>query len=206
MCFDNWMQETTAQTFQSFAKHHSQSGVISELTPPLCASNAINLNLLLFTVWYARAGWGRIQKKEMAALYEAVFDWHRCVSKPLLQIKSNLASRTHATAAKIHVWVVAEFAQAQETEWQFLAETSLTYKKNNRSPVQRLADANYNIMAYLKHLSIVLNEPEESATLHLLQSIFTEASLLELHLAWQHAMKTAGMDKLHYQQIAFPIA
>jgi len=130
---------------------------------------AININLLLFLLWFSASQHGRISKKEIGTLSLTVGHWHERVSLALRRVELKLASNKQLPS--IREWIHNELEYANELEQKFLAE-ALNLKLRPRSVQQQLGDACYNLSLYCKHLKLHLNVKYKECSIYLLQFIF----------------------------------
>ncbi len=168
-----------AQLFSEFVDRLQTHPVSGILLHDLKKQYPLNINLLLFCLWFAWMHYGRLTKKEMMQLLSAITHWHERVFQPLLRLEKQLQDSV------IKQWLQEEAGVADEIERRLLTETFLFVETSPRNAQQLLNDASHNVAAYFKCLQF---QPELEKVVALLGMVFTTHSASSIAKACEQAL------------------
>lgn len=124
---------------------------------------SININLVLYTLWYGVSQRGRLLQEDIKIIVQSIHPWHERI---LLALK-RLAVLNHPVIQKE---LITEITIAEQFERQLIADSlfKLNFKKRNMT--QRINDACYNIINYYKTIRSPIHSDEQNAVIMLLQA------------------------------------
>jgi hypothetical protein len=159
--------------FALFATNLQSQSHTAPILKNLKQRHGININLLLFTLWFAMIQCGRLSKKEITQLAAATQHWHERILLPLQRFEAKLPAQANTGLnAFIKQWLQTEIAIADQIEQRLLAETLDNIKPGTRSLQQQLTDACQNLAIYCKSMQIQLDVNNQEQIVNLLKSIF----------------------------------
>lgn len=136
----------------------------------------INSNLVLYAIWFAKAQHGRLQKPYIKTLFTAVYNWHDYILVSLKRLLELLQHTRLKPSAAIKRMLEIEIQQAEYAEQQLLADVIVPLKFLRRNDIQKLSDACYNILNYIKCLQIPLKPTQANHFVTLLEQCFPHLS------------------------------
>ena len=179
--------------FSDFVKSLEADQYCAEILFDFKQTHALNANLLIFLLWFAQAQYGRLTKKELSTLGNAVAYWHERVLLPLRRVAALAGASRLKVAIKESVQEEVEFANLLEQ--QSLAE-ALALKALVRSKQQQLGDAAHNVSLYFKQLKIHLDNKSKEQSIYLLQFVFPSMKDSAIKKACENALQalTSGAE------------
>lgn len=156
-----------------------------------------NVNLFLFSVWYAVSEQGKLRRPEFKRLDLAVHPWHEKIALALQHLASSL-HRFHT----LQQWIQIESEWANQFEQEMLGQVLFSSKKLRRNNQQKLADATYNLVTYFKIMQVTLDEKLRENTQKILQLFFPENTQEELNQCFNKAIQAARLEDPGYVQLS----
>jgi len=147
--------------FRKFSLQLYAKEVVKQVLLDLQNDYRLEVNMLLFCGWYAKAGYGRFNQRKAKRLHEITALWHHGIVHNLQKIEEQLNKLEKKQLTKA---VLAEVLAADHIEQLMLADTLSELPNSKRSPLQRLRDAQSNLEAYCRIRSTSL---DPSAHMHL---------------------------------------
>ncbi|MDF2367217.1 TIGR02444 family protein [Sneathiella sp.] len=139
----------------------------------------LDVNMLLFCVWAAASGRGRLNQEELEAGIEAGMRWQAEVVAPLRHVrrflKGGIAPADSRLAAELGRGVSDSELFAEHMEIQFLNEFLKRPATGSFGAAERGAAAADNLAAYLGHVTRDLSSDDLSDLLLIWQQAFPEA-------------------------------
>jgi hypothetical protein len=166
--------------FDTFAAALRQDEVVINALDRLQMQHALNVNLILYSIWYGRSQRGRLLKQDMKALLQNVHTWHERVLVALQRLQNTMASNKKTNTMMIRDSINKEIALVERIERCLIADTLLKLNYLRRNPAQQLSDACHNITNYCLTLRIHLDEDDKKAITALLQAAFPNLIAAEI--------------------------
>ena len=160
----------------------------------LQAQHAVNSNLILYAIWLGQHQRGRLIKQDHKILFSTIHAWHERVLIPLQRLKQSVLEHVTLNQAAITKSIAIEIDKAEQIERCFIAEALSKLNDNKRNPAQRLGDACHNLMSYCRLLRIRIDDADQIAITHLLQSAFPNLIAAEIAEACEHALNPSATD------------
>jgi uncharacterized protein (TIGR02444 family) len=136
--------------------------------------HGLNINLLLFCIWYGAVDQGRLARQELKQIILSSQGWHEQVVLPLKRLKTKI---NHFMAPVWHE-ISADIAMHEFFAWQIeqlLIMDGFNLKKLPiRNNIQKLTDTLKNIALYCEVLNIFLDPFDCQKLCHLLGTVFSE--------------------------------
>lgn len=126
--------------FLNFAQKITKNPLVKEVSVRLQCQPALNINLILYGLWYGLNQHGRLLKQDIKTLLQSIHLWHERV---LLALK-----RSADRLPKLHKLMDVEISTAENIERQLIADTLFKLNFQKRNPVQQLNDACHNVANY----------------------------------------------------------
>ncbi len=150
----------------AFHAYLTQMMTVSEIRESLeiiQQRHALNIHLILYGVWYAVAGFGKLKQEDIKQLARRIHDWHELVVEPLKQLddlltkQSNLPMSNQLTTSlddePSDIELLVEEGEAVESA--LLMENSLCFPNMHRKDKMRCGDACQNVFYYYKVSKII---------------------------------------------------
>jgi hypothetical protein len=182
--------------FPIFVRDLPQREVFYPLLAGICARGRLNINLWLYTVWFALNGYGRLRRSEFKRLESALHPWHDRVCLALRRLSAALVSMPVCRQ-----WVDHEVDFADQLERQLLAQTLSAMKRHRRRLDQQLLDSSHNLAAYYKIARICVDAPVRTATLKILAVLFPDANDRQITAAFDQALNAAQLEDAELLQL-----
>lgn len=173
---------TVTTSFDTFCQQHKELlSTLNSLNP------TINSNIVLYAIWFAQQGYGRLPLTLLKNLHASTNQWQQLISLPLQTLDSTLPTGNSITIRKIHKSIHALIRSSNRIQQEQLTQLTPTHPQLERSKKQILNDICTNITHYLRQHKATLSQADFS-------HIF---SLLTLLLPEYHPAQIKEL--LHYQ-------
>lgn len=180
--------------FVHFAQDVTKNLLVKEALMRLQLQHALNINLILYGLWYGLNQRGRLLKQDIKALLQSIHPWHERV---LLALK-RLGDRLPALHELIHT----EIQTAENIERQLIADTLFKLNFQKRNPAQQLSDACHNVANYYKIMNTHVDPQDQQAIIDLLQAAFPNLIAAEITDACESSLgPAASQPSGHYSQL-----
>ncbi|MCC3305610.1 TIGR02444 family protein [Sneathiella sp. HT1-7] len=140
---------------------------------------ALDVNMLLFCVWTAASGRGRLSPEELEAGIEAGMRWQAEVVAPLRHVrrylKGSVVPADGRLASELRRGVSDSALFAEHMEIQFLNEILKRPATGSFGAEERGEAAADNLAAYLNHVTEIIDTDDLSDLLLIWQQAFPEA-------------------------------
>ncbi len=156
----------------------------------------LNLNVLLYCVWYAETEQGRLRKPDFKRLKTVLHPWHERICLELQHLSAALRN-----VSTFQYWVDIEYNIANQLEQQMLAETLASNKKLVRNPNQQLTDACYNLVTYFKSMHMHFDDQAREILLTILPILFEDSDPLQIQQSLEQALNAARYDESGFTQL-----
>lgn len=166
--------------FDTFAAALRQDEIVLHALDRLQLQHALNVNLILYSIWYGRSQRGRLYKQDLKALLQNAHAWHERVLVALQRLKNTMAANKKTNATAIRDSINKEIALAERIERCLIADTLLKLNYLRRNPTQQLSDACYNIAHYCMTLHVPIDDEDKKAITALLQAAFPNVIAAEI--------------------------
>ncbi|OGT49943.1 MAG: hypothetical protein A3E53_06180 [Gammaproteobacteria bacterium RIFCSPHIGHO2_12_FULL_39_24] len=145
---------------------------LSESVHHLQHHSGFNINIILYLVWLAKAGYGRLSKRNIKLLQSQVALWDQRIIAELKYTHALLSDHLDPVAVQIKNELQEEIAKAHLIEQHMLHETQIKKQILRRSSQQKLVDACVNIIRYCELKNDLLVEEDKIAFNKLFSAIF----------------------------------
>lgn len=194
-------------SFSQFAFYLSKQPNVTDALNLLHKKHIIlNTNLILYTLWFAIAHRGRLQKQNFRTLQETIYMWDDRIVSALKRLLKKMQGGHHAKIRpkiqQVQQWLNEEIAQAEKIERQFLGEIFIKTKPIERSETQRLLDACLNLTNYFKFMQIRLDEFNQQALVVILQAVFPNLAAIDIIENLKRAVITIKINDHPYLQLS----
>jgi hypothetical protein len=170
----------TDHPFDTFAIALYQDEVVKAALDHLQTHPTLNINLLLYSIWYGRNQRGRLHKQEMKILLQEIHAWHEQIILVLQGLYHCITQHKKTNIALIREAIHKEMAIAERIERRLIADSLMQSSYLRRNPTQQLSDACYNITHYCLTSHVHLDEMAKKAITTLLQSAFPNLIAAEI--------------------------
>jgi len=166
--------------FVTFSTSAIKNTLIKEPLTCLQHQYNLNINIILYTLWYGLSQHGRLLKQDIKALLQSIDFWHERV---LIQLK-----RLAGYLPAIEELVLPELEAAENIERQLIANTLFKMNFQKRNPAQQLSDACHNVVSYCKIMNAHITSENQHAIIALLQASFPNLIAAEITHAYEHSL------------------
>jgi hypothetical protein len=188
--------------FHRFMFQLIQNKNAQEAIEKLRKQSRSNPNLFLYSIWFAYAAYGRLQKIYFKNLLNAIYPWHDFISIPLTNLfNSILHSKKSLQWEGVLKSIAAEILECESVEREFLANVLVPKKKLLRTDWQKCLDACFNLANYCKLMKLHLTESYRDYLVTLLQLAFDKLSLLEINHALKMTFAQLRVDETSVSQL-----
>ncbi|OGT32823.1 MAG: hypothetical protein A3C44_03570 [Gammaproteobacteria bacterium RIFCSPHIGHO2_02_FULL_39_13] len=158
--------------FIQFTRELLTKNELSESVHHLQHHSGFNINIILYLVWLAKAGYGRLSKRNIKLLQSQVALWDQRIIAELKYTHALLSDHLDPVAVQIKNELQEEIAKAHLIEQHMLHETQIKKQILRRSSQQKLVDACVNIIRYCELKNDLLVEEDKIAFNKLFSAIF----------------------------------
>lgn len=166
--------------FWDFAVKLYSNGPVSEACLSLQDRRGIDVNMLLFCVWVAASGRGRLSEAEMAVGIEAGQVWQSEVVAPLRHVRRYLKGPITPADARLGAELARVITDselyAEHMEVQILSEIVTRPAVGSFDNQERGQEAADNLQTYMGHVVGEMDDQDQA----------------ELHVVWQEAFPDAN--------------
>lgn len=122
----------------------------------------LNINVLLFCIWYGCNDQGRLSKVELRKMLCNIQSWHDLIVVPLRRIRLQLKPITSPDWQEVRKVVLKHELVAEQIEQLIMIENLIFGTKPAKNNIQRIVDICKNIAVYYQvmHLSCDLRDGE----------------------------------------------
>jgi len=160
------------------------------------ADSHLNVNILLYSIWFALTEQGRLRRVEFKKLLAVLHPWDERIHQPLKQLAESAAS--HQT---VHEWVDAEKQMANEIEQHLLAQALPFLKKRSRTVAQQLADASHSLVTYCKIKRVLFDATVRETIQAVLEILFFNCTSADISASLDLAVNTARIEEAGFTQL-----
>lgn len=166
----------------------------------------LNVNMLLFCLWFAANNQGLLSKQDLKQLLTRIHTWHERIVTPLRNLRNGLhkAYDNADWAEPIRSEVLATELTAEQIEELLIVDAAPKKAQRNRSRTfaQRATQACQNIITYCQVLYIHLDEVDCTCVSEILTTIFPELGMQDaLNLCRSVLMGKHQPNKLTQKQL-----
>lgn len=183
--------------FDTFAATLRQDEIVITALDRLQMQQALNVNLILYSIWYGRSQHGRLHKQDLKALLYNVHAWHERVVVALQRLKNTMASHKKTNASSIRDSINKEITLAERIERCLIADTLLKINALRRNPAQQLSDACHNITHYCMTMRVHIDEEDKKAITALLQAAFPNLIAAEISDICENSLNNSNTSSNH---------
>ncbi len=147
----------------------------TELAKPiyhLQHDSGFNINLIFYLLWFAKACFGRLTKRNVKILQSQIVLWHQRVIAELKYTYALVAEQTDSIALQIKQALQEEILRAYVIEQHMLYESRLKTNLLRRSLPQQLMDACVSMTHYCELKNDLLIEDDQNAFIKLSSVVF----------------------------------
>ncbi len=140
----------------------------------------LNVNMLLFCLWFAANNHGLLTKQELKHLLTSIHTWHERIVMPLRHLRNTLQKAYAGPdwTDPVRSEVLATELTAEQIEELLIVDAAPKKAQRNRSRTyaQRAAHACQNIVTYCQVLYIYLDDVDCTSLGEVLSTVFPELS------------------------------
>lgn len=160
--------------FCSFSFKVYQHPVVEENLIALQNERGLNVNVLLFCVWYALTDQGRLTRSELKKIVMSIQTWHEGIVLPLRRLRKKLKSNPSSLAAEIRRAILNEEIFSEKIEQLIMVDNYVHKTRPIRNNLQKIIDTCKNIFAYCHLLSVFLDIEDAKKVSQILVTIFSK--------------------------------
>lgn len=191
------MFSLTLHPFPIFLRDLPHRYTIQKILNALQAHTHLNVNVLLYSLWFALTEQGRLRRPEFKKLEAVLHPWHDRINVALEQLADSLDQ-----ARDLQQLVIAEAEAANQFEQQMLAQALPLIKKSRRTAVQQLIDASHNLATYYKVARIHVDETIHDHSLKILHLLFPDSNDSQITQYFDQALNAARLDEVGFTQLS----
>lgn len=143
--------------------------------------SGFNINLVLFSLWFAKARFGRLSKRNLNLLQLTIYSWHQRIVVELKYTHELVMGHSSDIAINIKRQLEEEIERANLIEQRMLVEAKLKMKINKRNAKQQLDDACASLIHYCELKNDLLIPEDKTALTQLLHHVFDELSISDIN-------------------------
>ena len=180
---------TSDSSFYTYLTQMDAVPEIKETLAILSVRHCFDVDLILYSIWYAASGFGKLKREELSRLIVRTHGWSQKLIAPLHRLRT-LVQQLQFDMETCDM-LMRCIMEAKRTESLFLVNRSLCFPQIHRKVKMRCGDALQNIFTYYKLNKIVLM-PFDCAQLKIILAICFDIDQVSLD----------NMCHIHFERFA----
>lgn len=160
--------------FSQFARSIIANSKLHAPLYQLQHESGFNLNILLYLIWYARMGYGRLSRRQVMLLESHIILWHQRVISELKYTHALLTHSEDKIAIEIRRALEIEIERAYYIEQEMLFDSEKKRHVTKQKLEQKLSDACINLLRACELKNNFLIEKDLASFFKILQHAFSD--------------------------------
>ncbi|MCH9770089.1 MAG: DUF2390 domain-containing protein [Gammaproteobacteria bacterium] len=194
----------THHPFLTFAEQLTSQSLVRQALLRLQDEQHVCANLLIYLIWLAVTGRGRLQKSLLRHLISCIAPWNIAILRTLQDFSTTLEN--HLQTRSLSTTVNPLVIHAEQSEQQILLQTPLGLHPRQRTRQQQLHDACQNIVTYVGVSKVNVDMESLQALNVVLQAAFPECQVNTINTEINQVltpsqMLNAGCSQLELERL-----